>query len=366
MPDWSAIRAEFPALSGVTFLNTATYGQLARRTVEATMAHFARRDERACADFLEWFDDMDDLRAAIAQLINARPEDIAFAGNAATILSWLLTGIDWKAGDQIITLPNEFPNNLYFPAVLEARGVELLESEFEQLQDAVTERTRLVVLSTVSYVTGFRPRLAEIAAWLRQRGILLYVDGTQSLGALRFDVQEVQPDLLAVHGYKWLLSPNGAAFAYVSPRLRKVLPPTVIGWRSDSSWRDVDQLHHGTPRFPDDAQRYEGGMLNFPSLYAMRASVRMMLELGPEVIEARVLELAGRCRDLLMERGATIAYPDSAVLAARFEKRDSPELAKRLREQGIHVSARQGYLRVSVHFYNNEDDLRRLEEAIRG
>jgi selenocysteine lyase/cysteine desulfurase len=364
MVDWSTVRAEFPALSGLTFLNTATYGQLPQRAVQAAMAHFERRDEHACADFLEWFDDMDDLRASVARLINAEPSDIAFANNAATALSWLLLGLEWKPGDQIITLQHEFPNNLYFPAMLGARGVEVIETGFDRLRDAVTERTRLVMLSTVNYMTGLRPPLAGLAAWLRSRGVLLYLDGTQSLGALRFDVQQVQPDMFAVHGYKWLLSPNGAAFAYLSPALRQQLSPTVIGWRSDRSWREVDQLHHGAPRLCEDAQRYEGGMLNFPSLYAMHASVNMMLELGPDVIEARVLDLAAKCRQMLTGLGASIAHPESIILAARFDGIDASALAKRLREQGILVSARQGYLRVSVHFYNNEEDIERLGIAL--
>lgn len=364
MPDWAAVRAEFPALRGITFLNTATYGQLPRRAVEAAMGHFQRRDERACSDFLDWFDDMDELRADVGKLINASASDIAFAGNAATALSWLLLGIDWKQGDRIVTLAHEFPNNLYFPATLHSRGVEFVETDFEHLQDVVDERTRLVMLSSVNYVTGFRVPIAELSSWLHDRGVLLYVDGTQSVGALRFDIGAMQPDMLAVHAYKWLLSPNGAAFAYVSPKLREWLAPTVIGWRSDRSWRDVDQLHHGAPRLCEDAQRYEGGMLNFPNLYAMQASIRMMLELGTDVIESRVLELAGKCRRMLTEAGATVAHPDSAVLSAHFEGLDASALARQLREKSIHVSARQGRLRVSVQFYNNEEDIENLRSAL--
>ena len=97
--------------------------------------------------------------------------------------------------------------------------------------------------------------------------MLLYVDGTQSVGALRFDVAAVQPDMLAVDAYKWLLSPNGAAFCYVSPELRQRLEPAVIGWRSHKDWRRPERLHHGEPEFADSAEKYEGGML------AIRAAV---------------------------------------------------------------------------------------------
>ncbi len=89
--------------------------------------------------------------------------------------------------------------------------------------ESVTPRTRLVILSSVNYNTGFAPPLAELAEFLHARGVLLFVDGTQSVGALRFDIAHIQPDMLAVHGYKWLLSPNGAGFFYIAPHLRQRL-----------------------------------------------------------------------------------------------------------------------------------------------
>src|SRR5262245_32165015 len=115
-PDWSAIRRQFPALESWTFLNTATFGQLPRRATEAVREHFAHRDELACMDFLDWFADHDRLRERIGRLIHADPESIAFIPHASAGLSLLLGGIPWKAGDQIVTLEHEFPNNLYYPA----------------------------------------------------------------------------------------------------------------------------------------------------------------------------------------------------------------------------------------------------------
>ena len=365
MADWARVRAEFPALASWTYLNTATYGQLPRRGVQASIRHYEHRDELACSDFLSWFDDMDAVRASAARLVNATATDIAFVSNAATALSWLLLGMEWRAGDRIVTLENEFPNNLYHAATLSRCGVELVETPWDSIRDVVNERTRAVLVSTVNYTTGFRPDLKELSRWLHSRGVLLYVDGTQSVGAMRFDTRGVQPDMLAVHGYKWLLSPNGAGFAYVSPELRRELRPTVIGWRSDTGWRDVNQLHHGTPNFSDLAERYEGGMLNFPSLYAMGASIDMMLELGPEHIEARVLELAGKCEAMLRDAGAAVEHSVSPVLAARFPGADVGALGARLKQERIIVSARHGRLRVSVHFYNNEEDIQRLGEALR-
>src|SRR5579863_10610920 len=111
--DWEAVRAQFPALAHWTFLNTATYGQLPARTRAAVDRHFARREETACTDFLRWFDDVDEVRGLIAQLIHCRAEDVAFTVNAATALSLLLLSMEWHEGDRIVTLRDEFPNQYY-------------------------------------------------------------------------------------------------------------------------------------------------------------------------------------------------------------------------------------------------------------
>ncbi len=369
--DWGAVRKQFPALQQWTFLNTATFGQLPKRAVDAVTGHFARRDEKACDDFLDWFSDADRIRSLVARLVRAGPEDIAFITNAASALAILAGGLDWKPGERVVTLEGEFPNNLYVPSILRRSGVECVETPWEGLYDAVTVNTRAVILSTVNYTTGFRPPLREVSEFLRKRGVLMYVDGTQSLGALCFDVSEIQPAMLAVDAYKWLLGPTGSGFVYVRPGVRGQIAPTLIGWRSHKDWRQVDHLHHGTPEFVSAAEKYEGGMLNFPSLYAMAASIEMMLEIGPDVIERRVMDLAAKTRTLLRGLGAKLIcdeapHHDSPIIAARFDGVDAARLARELKRRRVLVSARHGNLRVSTHFYNSEEDLERLSAELSG
>lgn len=362
--DWERVRGEFPALANWTFLNTATFGQLPRRAVEAVGRHFAHRDELACDDFLDWFDDADEIRGLVARLVHCGAADVAFVPNAASALGMLMGGLDWRSGDRVVALEHEFPNNLYYPAFAERHGVEFIETPWERFYDALHPRTRLVLMSTANYMTGFQPPLEEVGRALRERGILFYLDGTQSVGAVRIDVGAVQPDLFAAHAYKWLLSPTGAGFLYVSPRTRGWLQPNVIGWRSDRRWRSVNALHHGAPEFVEAAEKYEGGMLNFPPLYAMGASLELIHELGPEAIERRVLELARRIEEILIRAGGQIAHPGSHIVAARFEGRDPACIAAALKRSRVLVSARHGRLRVSAHFYNNEADLERLEQGL--
>jgi selenocysteine lyase/cysteine desulfurase len=365
--DWAAVRREFPALAEWTYLNTATFGQLPSRAVEAVNRHFAHRDELACYDFLDWFDDANRVRESIARLVHCEAADVAFIQNASTALSLLVSALDWRPGDRIVALAGEFPNNIYQPAVLEARGVEFVETEWEQFYDSVNERTRMVVMSTVNYTTGFRAPLDEIGRFLAARGIVWYLDGTQSVGALELDLGRVQPHAMAVHAYKWLLSPTGAGFMYVRPDVRERVQPVVVGWRSDRRWREVDNLHHGAPEFVESAEKYEGGMLQFPLIFAMGASVDFINGIGAYEIERRVSELAAGVREICSRHGGELrrGHYDSPIVSAYFPGVNASDLNRRLKERRVLVSARHGNLRVSTHFYNDERDLAAFDEGLR-
>ena len=361
---WEAVRQEFPTLQKCTYLNTATMGQIPNRSQAELSRHFAERNDAPLRDFMSWFDDLDAIRALVGKLIGCRADDIAFIQNASAALSLMMSGIDWKPGDQILTMDGEFPNQINYAAHLANKGVELVIASCGELLEYLTERTRLVAISTVSYSNGYLAPAAQIGKILRQRGILFYLDGTQSVGALPIDLQQVQPDIFAVHAYKWMLSPHGAAFMYVSPGFRPHLDPAVIGWRSDRSWRSVNSLNQGAPAFSETAEKYEGGMPNFSAIYALGESVRMMLELGPDRIQKRVLELAAHVKLAVEAAGGAIMYEGSSVVAARFPGRETSALALQLKEHEVIVAARGGNLRVSSHFYNNEEDIRRFSETL--
>jgi selenocysteine lyase/cysteine desulfurase len=363
--DWDAVRAEFPALDDWTYLNTATYGHIPRRSVAAIARHFAHRDELACSDFLTWYDASDRVRASLARLVNSTPDDIAFIPNSATALGLIAGGIAWKPGDNVVTLADEFPNQLYIPALIEHRGVEFRESAWENLYDSIDARTRLVALSEVNYATGFRAPIGEISKIVRERGARLFVDGTQSTGALVSDVRQMRPDVLAVHAYKWMCAPTGVGFFYIAPDFRPLIRPNSIGWRSHRDWRNVDNLHHGSPLLKDSAERYEAGGLAFGLLDAMGASADWMLEIGPAAIERRVLQLADETRARLRTLGAQVSDTCSQIVTAKFAGREASSLARELKARRVIVAARHGFLRVSPHFYNQASDLDRLEEELR-
>lgn len=375
--DWEAIRCQFPVLQQWTYLNSATFGPVPRAAVEAADRHFRRRDDEACFDFLDWFTDADRVRTKAARLIGAQPADIAFVPSAGAALSWLMQGIAWKPGDQVLTLAHEFPNNLYYPLAWRDKGVEFVEMPVPEgcfsLDDffaRLTPRTRLVLLSSVNYSTGLRPPLEQIGAALREREVLFYVDATQSLGALQLNVASAGIGFLALHAYKWMLSPSGIGFACIPAETRQWLSPSIYSWRSHHDWRNVDQLHHGAPELPEAAMRYEGGVQNFSGIYAMEAVLDLIESAGAGAIEARVLDLAAKTRDVLRSHGGVLfadqqPYYDSPIVTARFPGVDMSRLAIELKRRRIVVAARQGKLRVSPHFFNNEQDLAQLDEALR-
>ena len=374
--DWHRLRGQFPVLKDWAYLNTATFGPVPVCAAEAAAAHLRQRDETASLGFLDWYTEADVVRRAAARLVGAEAEDIAFIPNAGAALAWLIGGIDWKSGDGIVTLAHEFPNNLYYPKVLGKAGVthaevQLPDGKFsmDHFLEALTPRTRLVLMSSVNYSTGLRPPIELIGLELQKRDILFCVDGTQSVGALRLDVRAAAIDFLLVHAYKWMLSPTGTGFAYIAPRVREWLEPSVYSWRSHKNWRDVDQLHHGVPELPPEAIKYEGGMQNFGGIFAMGAVLGLIHSIGPESIERRVQQIAEKTREVLRSHGARLAsdehpHYDSPIVTARFPGVDVSRLAVGLRAKRIAVAARKGNLRVSPHFFNSDEDLARFAEGL--
>lgn len=375
-PDWRAVRELFPVLDKWAHLNTAAFGPIPSPAVRAMTDHFAGRDERAAADFLTWFDRLDGIRAKIGRLVGADGTDIGFCPNAGTALSWFLRGVDWRSGDEVLAFEHEFPNNLYAPLMLGPQGVRFRalpapQGGFqpERILDRLGPSTRLVLLSSVNFSNGLRAPLAEVAPELRRRGVLLCVDATQSVGVLQHDLRSLPVDFLVVHGYKWMLSPAGSGFFYAPASTREWLQPSVISWRSHRTWRNYETLHTGMPELVDEAALYEGGVQAFSLLFALEASVDVILECGPEAIEARSLRLALECREALREAGAVLAVRpgdpcDSPIVTAAFPGRGAAQLRERLERRRVAVAVRQGKLRVSVDFFNCRSDLDRLAAAL--
>jgi len=369
--DWDSYRREFPVVENLVYFNNAGTGALGRRTV-AAMASMAEAQMRSGGrDWTSWMESVDGLRADAARLIGADAREIAITKNTSEALSFLATGLDWRAGDVVVAPKNDFPAN-YLPwARLRSRGVETrwLESRDGRLDlneiDAACDGARLLAVSFVDYLTGFRLDLDAVGEIARRRGCLLAVDAVQGLGPFPVDVARSGIDLLSASGHKWLLAPEGVAIGYFSQRLMDELAPIEFGWMNVAGHEE----HSKDETLRDGAARYECGTLNTVGCFGLRASIEMFLEIGVENTAARVDRLAQRLADGARAKGFALAAErdsgsGSGIVSIRRDGMDMAETVRGLAAENVSVACRKGWLRASPHFYSSEGDVDRVLELL--
>lgn len=322
------------------------------------------------------------VRAAVVRLLGAgATHRVAFTGNTSEALSALAWGLDWRDGDNVVGAEPEFPSNVYPWLSLEPLGVAYRPVPAEggrvtadTVLEAVDERTRMVAISWVQYSTGHRIDLERLAAGCRERDVLLVVDAIQGVGALVLDAEALGLDAVALGSHKWLLGPEGVGLLFVSDRVIDRFRSTRHGWRSVAGryeWGTID------PTPAEGALRFEAGTLNAYGIHALGASLELLLELGPEAVEARVLALADRVAAGLDGLGFELAGArgggdrgapgeTSGIVAGAHPERPAEELAEGLIEHDVIVSHRAGRLRFSPHVYNTEEEIDRALEVLSG
>jgi selenocysteine lyase/cysteine desulfurase len=369
--DLDRFRSELPITERWTYLNHAAIGPMTRSGAERMAALARRVAETGDRHWPERAEETERVRGQAARLLGARaPHEVAFVGNTSEGLSAVAWGVDWRAGDNVVGPEPEFPADVYpwlslAPLGVEYRRVPEREGRVEaaDLVAAMDERTRVVAVSWVQYASGHRIDLAPLAAACRGAGALLVVDAIQGLGALAFDVESAGVDACAVASHKWLLGPEGLGLLWVSDRVIDRLRSTRHGWRSVAGrfeWTGID------PTPAEGALRFEAGTLNFAGAHALGGGLDLLLEMGPERIEQRVLALSDRVARGLAERGFRLAEPrraageTSGIVAGTHRERGTRELVDALAESGVVVSNRAGRLRVAPHAYNTEEEIDRL------
>ena len=386
------IREEFPLLKEVVWLASSGVGPMPRAALSAMAAVnsklYASYDPKA------WSAE-DEVReracTLIAKLLSVSPEEIALTRSTTEGLNAIACAIPWKRRDHIVITDQEYPANAvpwYHQAHLHGLEVRVVRSEAGRLPvsrfaEAIDDRTRVVAISHVQFATGFRADLAALSELAHSYGALLVVDGIQSVGALAVRPQELGIDALAAGGYKWLCGPLGSGFLYVRKELCQDLVPVGLGFGeiAPREHEDIwDALSGGRPWVRDfselapGAKRFSGVGLNPAVLEGLSAALEMFLELGPEWIEARVIALSGLLIERLKRRGFQVVTPETEEERAGIvlfrgpwdlsRKEVREELDRRLEATGIKVSIRAGGVRVACHFFNTEEDLERLLEAL--
>ena len=352
----------------------------------AGVAPLSRRVQVAMADFLEdatvngavnaklWEVEAETCRGAAAQLLNANATEIAFMKNTTQGILIAANGIDWQAGDNVVTTAVEFPANVYpWWSLKERYGVQTRmvperagRIHVEDVASAIDERTRVVTISHVEFASGFRNDIQTLGEICRERGIWFVVDAIQSLGAIEVDVKSTNIDILAADGHKWLLAPEGAAIFYCADEKRERLINTNVGWASVVNPRDF--LNYDLTLKPD-ATRFEEGSYNSVGLYGLRAAIELLLEIGISTIEAHLLELTGHLIAGLETKGYRVITPradsERAGIVIFDSNRLTPtEIYEILYAENIVTAERGTGVRVSPHFYNTTSEIERLLEVL--
>jgi selenocysteine lyase/cysteine desulfurase len=309
-------------------------------------------------------------RERVARLLGVAAADIAFLDSASDGINQLAAGLDWHAGDNVVLEDIEYPSDIYPWARLERLGVEVRVARqwgeaptLDRVAALMDARTRVLSASQVSYLTGRRYDLADLAALCEPTGTLLSVDATHAAGVV--PVPAHHADVLVSSCYKYLLGVHGAAIFYRNPRRLANLEPQTIGWHSIDGERSVEAPTRYA--LAPDATRYEAGNPPFMALTILDNALAYLEEIGIERIERHVLALGGKLRRALVDRGLTLLTPEDEAHRAGnicFLCQDSAALVEALDARGVLVWGGDRRIRVSLHAYNDEADIERLLAAL--
>lgn len=364
-------RDEFPSCRNAVHMNHAGIAPIPRRVAAAVEAFTREALVLDYSVYARWERRAQEVRALFARLIGARAEEIAFVRNTSEALSLVANGLDWRRGQNVVLVADEYPSNVYPWFGLARWGVETrfvtrpqLRFTVDDIAPLVDGHTRVVSISEVDWQSGFRVDLSAIGSFCRERGILFCVDGIQSIGALRTDVTAAAIDCLAAGGHKWLLAPEGCGCLFVSTEVAERLQPVLLGWKSVSNAERYLPYHFN---LRTDAARFEAGSPSHLGIHALGAALELLLEVGPETIERRVLETTAKLAEGLRRRGATIVSPwgdceRSGIL--NFRLGDTTGLHAALTRAGVICRKRMGGVRLAPHFYNDDSDVEHVLDAV--
>ncbi len=392
---WDDFRKQMPVAERWAYFDHAAIAPL---SLPATRALVDWADEMTMNGDANWSElrrRVGQVRDSAAKLLNCSSLEIAFVPNTTSGISIIAESFPWQSGDNVVAPANEFPSNALPWRNLIARGVEVravpcevVGCEANRLINATDSRTRIVAVSWVDFVTGWRQDLDDLADQCHQRGILLCVDGIQGAGVIPLDLRQTPIDFFVADGHKWLLGPEGAGLLFIRAEHLERLRPIGVGWNSLKSAGDFDRSPFDlSDESPDDrlpfrvveplspqslknsASRFEGGSQNVGGIFALGASLELLLSFGISAIWDRLSRVTTRLSEVVSECGGRmISSTDerrrSGILACEFPGRSLVGLRERAMQRGVVLNLRRGLVRLSPHVYTNETDLEKLREAL--
>lgn len=373
--DMNEIRKLFPVTRNYNFLNHAAVAPLSKPAAEAVRKYVQEGLDEAGLH-AGFYQRAEQIRQVAAEFINAGPDEVTFVKNTTEGLGWVANGLDWTAGDNVVTTRVEFPANMYPWMGLEARGVQLKtvgeedgRIPLERIVGAIDGRTKVVTISAVQYASGFRTDLAELGRICKEKGVLFCVDAIQMLGMLPLDVRAMQIDFLSADGHKWLCAPEGCGIFYCNRSLLARLQPVIAGWMCMQDARDYGNYLF---EYVNTACRFDIGSYNIAGIYGLGASIEMFREIGVDKVGAQVLMLTDRLVAGLSEKGYRVVSSRapgeaSGIVTFTSDRHDLAALRSQLESEHRVVTAlREGRLRVSPHFYNTTGEIDQLVSLLPG
>jgi len=367
-------RESFPYLKhGKIYFNHASTGPLCTHVLDNIHKVLYEKSETNIDEYLGLQSIIKETRNDLAALINTKPERIAFVDNTSNGINVLASGIKLNKGDRIILNDLEFPANVYPFLNLQRQGIgiDFVKSRegkvtAEDVINMITPRTKIISISQVQFLTGYRVDLEKIGKVCKEREILFSVDAIQGLGAVRLDVERDNIDFISAGSQKWLLGLQGLGFIYVSEKLQELIQQDNVGWLSvEDAW---NMLHYNLT-LKKTAERYQGGTLNSIGIYALNASLKFFKQFGLNQIEDKVLANSVYLIKKLEAIGIkpVLSGCDKKNIAGivSFSYKDAQKMFDTLSKENIHCAVRVGMIRLSPHFYNINEETDKIVDLLK-
>lgn len=371
MADLTHYRSEFPTLERVTYLNSCSLGALSRRSRAAIDRYMDQWTELGASAWYEiWVGEIAALRAKVATLIGARPEEIAWAPSVSASLSSLASAMDFRERNEVAVSDLDFPtlvNQFQVKPTTRlawARSPDGVRMPTDAWRAAIGPRTALVGTSRVCYTTGYVQNMKALGKLAHEAGARFLCDDYQATGVLPVNVREMDCDFFVTGSLKWLMGGTASTYLYVKRELIQDLAPTHTGW-----WANKNMFAFDIQNFEywQDARRFEGGEVNMAGVVGASAALDMVLEIGPARLQRATAELVRdlieRAKDAKFEIG-TPSDPreQSGIVVLRMQ--DPAKATKALAKEKIIVDHRPGKLRVSPYFYNTPEENQKLIDVL--
>ncbi|MFW9769439.1 MAG: aminotransferase class V-fold PLP-dependent enzyme [Candidatus Thorarchaeota archaeon] len=361
----------WPTLSKMTYLNNAATGIPPKNTFDAMKAYLDNKAQ-AIGNFEETLANIKTTRQLLAKLLGGDYSQYGFVASTSAGINSFAHSIEYPKGSNIVLCDLEFPAN-YVPwqnlckfCDVELRIVKSVEGgvDSEAIKEKVDDNTRVLAISQIQFGTGFRSDLKELANLAHSHGALLSADIIQAAGCFDTNLVKSGVDFATGQSAKWLLGPIGAGYVFVSKSIMDEVKPRFLGWWGVEKIMEFGYFER-TPLA--DARKYQIGSPAMIAYVGLLESLKTLLKIPGKTREQVAMSNADYLRKKLSEIGIPYyefgAKNNSATVSC--EPHDVEKLHEKMLKNRIHVSVRNGRLRISPHFYNNHEEIDTIIEFMR-